>query len=94
MGGTVLGGRKAAETIKRIYGEDHYKKLGHIGGSKSRGGGFHKDILCFCNWVDEPHMLRQCAGSKGGKISKRGPAKKLIVTTEPKHHLFNFLRRK
>jgi hypothetical protein len=40
MAGTKNGGRKTAETNKKLYGEDYYKKIGAEGGRKSRGGGF------------------------------------------------------
>lgn len=40
MPGTITGGKKAAETNKKVYGEDFYKKIGAEGGKKSRNGGF------------------------------------------------------
>lgn len=64
MPGTKAGGIKAASTNKKRYGKDFYKKIGKHGGMKSTGGGF----------ADNPELAR-VAGSKGGKISKRGPAK-------------------
>lgn len=41
MPGTQAGGRKAAETNKRLYGEEFYVNIGAIGGKKSTGGGFY-----------------------------------------------------
>ena len=41
MAGTLEGGRKAAETNKKKYGEDFYRNIGAKGGGKSRTGGFY-----------------------------------------------------
>lgn len=60
MGGTLEGGRKAAETNKKKYGEDFYKKIGAKGGGNSGTGGF------FAN-----RELARIAGAKGGRKSKR-----------------------
>lgn len=40
MAGTPEGGRRAAETNKRRYGETFYNQIGYKGGKISRGGGF------------------------------------------------------
>lgn len=40
MAGSREGGLEAAETNKRLYGEDWYARIGKIGGMKSRTGGF------------------------------------------------------
>ena len=40
MSGTYSGGLKAAETNKLMHGPDFYRRIGKIGGTKSRGGGF------------------------------------------------------
>ena len=60
MAGTVMGGIKASKTNKRIHGRNFYKKIGKMGGTISRGGGF-----------TDKELARR-AGAKGGKISKRG----------------------
>lgn len=60
MAGTVAGGKAAATTNKRIYGEDFYARIGAIGGRKSSTGGFYAN-----------RELARIAGAKGGKISKR-----------------------
>lgn len=60
MAGTKLGGKRAAETNKKIHGEDFYKRIGAIGGKKGTTGGF------FAN-----RELARRAGAKGGKISRR-----------------------
>lgn len=65
MPGTKLGGLKAAETNKKRHGEDFYKKIGAKGGHNGHTGGF----------AANPTLAR-LAGSKGGRLSKRGPAKK------------------
>jgi len=65
MAGTKEGGRKAAATNKAKYGEDFYREMGRIGGRNGHTGGFASNPA-----------LAKIAGSIGGKISKRGPAKK------------------
>lgn len=64
MAGTILGGKNAAKTNKERYGEDFYAKIGSLGGTKGRTGGF------FAN-----RELARIAGSKGGRISRRTKAK-------------------
>ena len=65
MSGTKAGGAKAAATNKRLHGDDFYARIGKIGGKNGHTGGF----------AANPKLARE-AGAKGGKISKRGPAKK------------------
>lgn len=62
MAGTRIGGLKAAVTVKAKYGDDFYKNIGCVGGRKGHTGGFAADP-----------MLAKIAGSKGGRISRRGP---------------------
>lgn len=64
MAGTSIGGIKAAITNKAKHGEDFYVRMGRLGGTKSRGGGFAAN-----------RELAREAGRKGGKKSKRGPAR-------------------
>ncbi len=64
MVGTKEGGKKVALTIKKRYGADYYAKIGKIGGQNGHTGGF----------AANPALAR-IAGQKGGKISRRGPAK-------------------
>lgn len=65
MAGTKAGGAKAAETNRREYGDDFYRNIGHKGGQNGHTGGF----------AANPELAR-IAGAKGGRISKRGKAKK------------------
>ena len=60
MPGTAEGGRKAAETNKKRYGEGFYKKIGFAGGKKSRNGGF----------AANPE-LASLAGQMGGLLSRK-----------------------
>lgn len=64
MAGTKEGGKKAAATNKRKYGDDWYNRIGKIGGSNGHTGGF----------ASNPQLAR-IAGAKGGRISKRGATK-------------------
>ncbi|MDD3481173.1 MAG: KGG domain-containing protein [Patescibacteria group bacterium] len=64
MSGTKGGGVKAADTNKKRYGKDFYKKIGAKGGKKT---GVKKGFAA------NPALARE-AGKKGGKRSKRGKA--------------------
>lgn len=64
MSGTKAGGMKAAKTNLERHGDDFYKRIGHIGGKNGHTGGF----------AANPALAR-VAGAKGGRISRRGPAK-------------------
>lgn len=65
MAGNREGGLKAAQTNKERFGKDWYARIGSIGGKNGHTGGFAAN-----------RELAKIAGSKGGKISKRGKAKK------------------
>ncbi len=65
MAGTKEGGKKAAITNKKKYGDDFYAIMGAKGGRNGHTGGFAANP-----------KLAKIAGRIGGKISKRGPAKK------------------
>ena len=72
--GTKEGAKKASITNRLRYGEDFYKKIGSIGGQRGVSGGF----ACLEKGADGltgPERAR-VLGAKGGRISKRGPAKK------------------
>lgn len=65
MAGTKAGGAKAAQTNKKKYGPDFYAKIGQKGGRNGHTGGF----------AANPELAK-IAGAKGGRISRRGKAKK------------------
>lgn len=65
MAGTKAGGLKAAETNKKLYGPGFYARIGAMGGKLGHTGGFAANPA-----------LASIAGAKGGRRSKRGPAKK------------------
>lgn len=60
MSGTLEGGKRAAATNKRKYGEDFYTKIGAKGGKNGRTGGFYAN-----------RELARIAGAKGGRKSSR-----------------------
>lgn len=74
MAGTLAGGRKAAETNKRLYGKDWYAKIGQIGGRNGVSGGFASKSVGKDGLTGAERA--KIAGAKGGKISRRGKAKK------------------
>ena len=61
MSGNRIGGRKAATTNKKLYGEDFYARIGAKGGRNGTTGGFY----------GKPEKAR-IAGAKGGTKSKMG----------------------
>lgn len=61
ISGTKLGGKKAAQTNRELYGEDFYRKIGAKGGKNGTTGGFFAD-----------RELARRAGALGGRKSKRG----------------------
>ena len=66
MSGTVAGGMKAKESFYEKYGRDYFKNIGRKGGE-------------VCNpykGFGSSQERAKRAGSIGGKLSKRGPAKK------------------
>ena len=71
--GTKEGAKKASITNRLKYGDDFYKRIGSIGGQRGVSGGF----ACLEKGADGltgPERAR-ISGAKGGRISKRGPAK-------------------
>ncbi|MDR0887270.1 MAG: hypothetical protein LBM97_01110 [Candidatus Nomurabacteria bacterium] len=65
MPGTKAGSVKTVAKIREKYGVNFYSEIGRRGGKASTTGGFASD----------PGLAAR-AGKIGGKISKRGPAKK------------------
>ena len=68
MAGTKAGGLKAAATNKAKYGDNFYARIGAQGGKNGHTGGFAAN-----------KALARIAGAKGGRLSKRGPAKKKVA---------------
>ncbi len=64
MAGTKAGGKKAAMTNLIRHGREFYQEIGRKGGKNGHTGGFASN-----------HELARIAGAKGGRISRRGPAK-------------------
>lgn len=64
MSGTREGGLKAADKNRKIHGSDFYARIGAMGGRNGHTGGF----------ASNPELAK-IAGRKGGKKSKRGPAR-------------------
>jgi general stress protein YciG len=62
MSGTHSGGLKTAQTIRELYGEDHYRLIGQKGGQVKTPKGF----------ALQPKWKISEAGAKGGRISRRG----------------------
>lgn len=62
MAGTKEGGRKAAETTRKKFGDDFYANIGRKGGSKM---GVVKGFALNVELARE-------AGRKGGRNSRRG----------------------
>lgn len=64
MAGTRMGGLKARDTNKKLYGDNFYANIGRRGGQNGHTGGFYAN----------PELAR-IAGAKGGRKSRRGPNK-------------------
>ena len=60
MAGNLKGGKKAAETNKRLHGENFYALIGAKGGRNGHTGGFASN-----------RELAREAGRKGGLKSRR-----------------------
>lgn len=69
MSGTKAGGKNAADTNKRLYGKDFYRKIGAMGGAKSVGGGFASETVGK-DGLTGSERARQ-AGRKGGLKSRK-----------------------
>lgn len=78
MSGTLEGSKKAQATMKAKYGEEgrilFFKRIGQKGGKKSTNGGFASTKVGADGLTG--YERARLAGQKGGKISKRGKAKK------------------
>ena len=72
MAGTIEGGKKAALTNKKKYGNNFYAKIGKKGGSNGHNGGFASDKVGRDGLTGSERAKK--FGAIGGKISKRGKA--------------------
>lgn len=72
MSGTITGGKKAAQTNKVRHGSDFYAKIGAKGGKNGNTGGFYSSVCNGCPWNSRSHKKAECAGAKGGTLSRRG----------------------
>lgn len=71
MSGTLEGGLKAkAKNLAKD--PNFYKNIGALGGRAGNTGGFAAKIPCFCDDIQDRHHKAQCAGIKGGRVSRRG----------------------
>jgi len=77
VGGTVSGGRKAANTNKKRYGDDVYENIGRMGGLVSRGGGWASNKIGKDGLTGRERAI--VMGSKGGKKSRRKPSADRMV---------------
>jgi len=78
MSGTLEGAKKAQTTMKRIYGEEgrilFFKRIGQKGGHNSTNGGFASDKIGADGLTGRERA--RIAGKIGGRVSRRGKAKK------------------
>ena len=74
MSGTVAGGKKAAITNMKKQGADFYKRIGKKGGMNGHTGGFASDKVGRDGLTGYERAKK--VGSTGGRISRRGKAKK------------------
>jgi general stress protein YciG len=71
MAGTIIGGKLAAKSNYKRHGADFYQRIGALGGSKGRTGGFYNNA-----------ELASAAGRIGGMMSRRGINKARRVLTD------------
>lgn len=73
MAGTTEGGLKVkAKLLARD--PDHYRRIGALGGRSGNSGGFASRKVGKDGLTGQERA--RLAGAKGGRISKRGPARK------------------
>lgn len=73
----ATGGKKVAMTNKAKYGPDFYKQIGKQGGGAGKGKEYQKGGSKASGFAANPKLARK-AGAKGGKISRRDPAKPVV----------------
>jgi general stress protein YciG len=74
VSGTPEGGRTTAKTNKERHGADFYVRIGRKGGRNSRGGGFASESIGSDGLTGRERA--SLAGKRGGRMSRRGPAKR------------------
>ena len=70
MGGTKVGGKKAAITNKTKHGINFYAEIGRKGGRNGHTGGFVAETVGKDGLTGSERA--RIAGKKGGKLSRRG----------------------
>jgi general stress protein YciG len=73
MAGTKAGGLKAAAK-NLAKNPNFYAEIGAKGGANGTTGGFAAYMECTCRRIRGSHHKAQCAGAKGGAISRRKKA--------------------
>ena len=68
MSNNTTGGKLAAKTNMERHGSDFYKKIGAIGGTKSRHGGFASEKVGKDGLTGKERA--RLAGKKGGSATK------------------------
>lgn len=76
MAGTKAGAAKARATNLKKHGADFYAKIGAKGGKLGRTGGFASNLVGDDGLTGRQRAVQ--AGQAGGRISRRGPAKKTV----------------
>lgn len=69
MGGTVEGGKKAAATNKKKYGNGFYARIGKKGGHNGHTGGFASEKVGEDGLTGRERA--KLVGSIGGSVSSR-----------------------
>lgn len=69
MAGNRLGGQRAAATNIAKHGNDFYRRIGVIGGSRGHDGGFASEKVSADGLTGRERA--SIAGTKGGRISRR-----------------------
>lgn len=82
MAGTKAGGIKASQTNRERHGEGFYAKIGAKGGANGNTGGFAAKVPCHCDVFSWSHTIPECAGFKGGRKSRRGPARRINASAK------------
>lgn len=90
MANTKAGGKKHKQTLLEKLGseeavKEYYRRIGAMGGAKSRGGGFGSDKVGADGLTG--HERARLAGMKGGRAS-RLPSN---ITEQQKKQIHNLL---